>query len=99
MYLLSQLCFIYYNFSNCGLLCMGSPDGDLVSSTKKAMTACNFPFESLTPDQIRERFPTIDLTPGLEGVYDKEAGILKADKCLQALQVCARRQGGEVKNL
>ena len=51
------------------------------------MTACGFPFESLTPDQIRQRFPTITVESGIEGVYDKEAGILKADKCLQALQV------------
>ena len=46
----------------------------------------NKPYQLLTSDEIGKKFPGIN-TRGLSGVFEESAGVLKADKCLKALQV------------
>ena len=74
----------YNFFSNCGILSIFSEKK--VQSLTKSLDDINREYERLSGREIKERFPGVaDLD--LLGVYEKTGGILKADKCVEALQV------------
>ncbi len=79
-----------------GGLVMGSPDGVLIAGALKSARQNNMPFDVLTPEAIRERFP---LRPAEEmiGVLEPRAGMLYAERCIEAFLELSTKQGADLR--
>jgi glycine/D-amino acid oxidase-like deaminating enzyme len=78
----------YHPFDReCGLLNVGLENGKFLSSVMSAMSHHGLKFESLTPSQLKQRYPTLAYADNYGGVLDPKGGILRADRALAAFQV------------
>ena len=62
-------------------------------ATRDTLLAAGVMFEQLDRDAIAERFPQFQLPEDTIGIYQPEAGILNADRCVATLAAEARRRG------
>lgn len=62
-------------------------------NTQRAMTEAGVPHDVLDREAIRQRFLQFDLPDNAHGLWQSEAGVLHADRCLAALARRAREQG------
>ena len=72
------------------MLTIGLENSEVIIECRKAMDAIQSPYEELTARDIHRRYRTIRVNDNHVGLLDPLAGSLKADKCLQALQVRRR---------
>ena len=56
-------------------------------STRQALVNHGLPFEDLTPEQLKTRYPLMSYKGHFDCLLDVEAGFLIANKCHQILQV------------
>ena len=56
-------------------------------STRQALVNHGLPFEDLTPEQLKTRYPLMSYKGHYDCLLDVEAGFLIANKCHQILQV------------
>ncbi|MFD1935667.1 MULTISPECIES: N-methyl-L-tryptophan oxidase [Nonomuraea] len=80
-----------------GGLDFGSADTPSLRATARTMEACDVEFERLSPDELAGRFPQLRPDPGMEGLYQQDAGVLDADTCVRALATDARAHGAEIR--
>lgn len=78
-----------------GGLMIGRPDGDLVTKTVKSAKVHGVPHDLLTASEVRGRFEAFALGDEYSAVYEKEAGVLFAEKCVRALVGLGSESGGE----
>jgi len=77
---------------------VGSLDlGPLSAQTARALAACGVPFETLTPSEVRDRWP-IRLDPDETAVFQPRGGTTYADLAYRALVDAARENGVEVRD-
>jgi sarcosine oxidase/L-pipecolate oxidase len=81
-------------FKKTGLLLVGAVDGHEIGAVEASMGEHKLPFTRLNHQEIRQRFPTLKFDEHWEGLYDPEAGLLKADRCLRAFQDQLVKRGG-----
>ncbi|GAA3593991.1 N-methyl-L-tryptophan oxidase [Kineosporia mesophila] len=67
---------------------------DFVSS----LTAVGIPFELLSPDEVKERWPQFSLAEGVETVYTADSGIVHASRSVAAFQMHARMKGAVIRD-
>src|SRR5580692_5106185 len=79
-----------------GGLYMGVPDGPTVGGTVRSAREHNLPLESLTHEQVAQRFPQFHLPPGDVGVIEHEAGFLVPELVVAAHAEQALRCGAEI---
>lgn len=66
-------------------------------ATAEAMREANVPHDVLDQGGIAERFPQFNLPDGARGLFQPQAGVLHADRCMDALARGARRLGAIIR--
>ncbi|MDX1935400.1 MAG: N-methyl-L-tryptophan oxidase [Capsulimonadales bacterium] len=84
-------------FVRCGGLVLGRPDDPLVADSRDALAAVRLPYEELSPAAIADRFPAIHLRDGEIGLYQKDSGFLRSERCVLANVRLARRHGATIR--
>lgn len=76
------------------------PPGAYISidSYMTSMAAHSVPFELLSADEIRTRWPQIDVPDGTRGLYQERTGIVPAARGVRAMQDQARRHGADLRD-
>ena len=76
-----------------GGLMMGPPDGELVPGSLSSAREHRLAHEWLDQRALSTRFPAFRAFPGMEGVYEPDAGILFPEACVRAHLGMASRAG------
>jgi sarcosine oxidase len=79
-----------------GGLDFGRPERASWSYTRSALAEARVPVEELDGAEIRRRFPQFNLPENIVALYQPDAGVLHADRCIAALADTARRAGAEI---
>jgi len=66
-------------------------------ATRATLVATGVVFEDLDRAGMAERYPQFHLTDGAVGVYQPDAGILNADRCVATLAAEARRHSATIR--
>jgi sarcosine oxidase len=80
-------------FIRCGGVMSGPPDGVLIGGSLASAQAHAVPHELLEPAALRERFPALSADPHHVALFEPNAGLLLAERCVAALLDGARAQG------
>ena len=77
-----------------GGLMIGPPDGSVVSGTLRSAREHGLPYEILTREQVRQRFPAFEISADSVAVLDPRAGYLDPEACQGSpfQQLCSRFQ-------
>jgi sarcosine oxidase len=67
-----------------GGLMIGPPDGELVPGALHSAREHGLPHEWLNADALSSRFGRFTVDPGMEAVYEPDAGVLHPERCVQA---------------
>jgi monomeric sarcosine oxidase len=78
-----------------GILEMDAPGGHHAHTARTAGDLQSIPYEWLTADEIRHRWPAFDPPDGWEGGYSDRAGFLEVEPALKGMAVLARRLGAQ----
>eukprot|EP00126_Sphaerothecum_destruens_P007073 Sdes_comp19671_c0_seq1m11530 len=76
-----------------GGLDMGHRDCKVLESIMTSANKNGIPFELLTAQEIHSRFPGVRVPSDFIGIYQKDAGVLNATKCVAVIQGLARKHG------
>jgi sarcosine oxidase len=79
-----------------GALYMGSPDAPNVAGAELSARTHHIPYEMLTAEEIRSRYPVIHPRPGSVGLVESQAGILVPEQCVATHADLARRHGADL---
>jgi len=79
-----------------GLLLSGPEEGEAVPGAKLAARLHGLALEELSPADVANRFPWLQLPPGLSAVFEPEAGLLEVENCVEAQVREGERLGGRV---
>jgi sarcosine oxidase len=79
-----------------GGLDLAMPGTPSFERTRASLAEVGVAFEELDRNAIRERFPPFQLPEGILGIYQADAGILSASRCVATLAAEARRHGAVV---
>ncbi|KFE64836.1 N-methyl-L-tryptophan oxidase [Hyalangium minutum] len=79
-------------FTRCGGLFFGPTAHPELAAIRRALKENGVPFEDLDPAACARRFPRLRLLEGESGVFEREAGFLRASACVRAnLRLAAER--------
>jgi monomeric sarcosine oxidase len=81
-----------------GGLDFGHPTEATWQNLKNSMDAADLPYEHLSTDDIRQRFPQFKPDDGMEGLYQESAGLLKTSRCVLAHIRLAQAYGAVVQD-
>ncbi|XP_068126234.1 peroxisomal sarcosine oxidase [Hyperolius riggenbachi] len=81
-----------------GLLFFAPSDNEEYESVCKNMEHHKFPWENLTQEQLKAKYPGFVLNPGEAVCLDYDGGVLSADKALRAVQEQFQRMGGLIQD-
>lgn len=84
-------------FSRCGGLFFGPTEHPELVAIRGALRGNGVPFEELEPAACARRFPGLRLLPGESGVFEREAGFLRASACVRANLRLAEAEGAQVR--
>lgn len=73
------------------------PDTPSFEATRASLAAVGVAFEELDRGGIAERFPQFQLPDRTVGLYQRDAGILNASRCVATFAAEARRHGATVR--
>ncbi len=76
---------------------IGAAAGPFVAKSKESADIHGVPYEILSPDEIRRRFPAFRPDDGTVGFFEPGAGILGPEACVQACLDYARAGGVDLK--
>lgn len=82
-------------FTECGVLNIGPPDGEVVPGVLQAAEQHHLPVEGLDAAELRRRYPAFRLGDEYAGVLEPRAGFLHVEDCVSAHAEEARRLGAE----
>jgi sarcosine oxidase len=80
-----------------GGLDFAAPGMPSFEATHATLRAAGIVFEDLDREQLARRFPQFQLPANTVGIYQRDAGILDASRCVAALASEARRHGAELR--
>ncbi len=83
-------------FRRTGGLCYGPPEGELVSGARRSAELHRLTHETLTPAQIRARFPAFTIRDDWVGVLEPRAGMLAPEAAIAAALGSAERMGARI---
>lgn len=74
-------------------------DGEVtVGDYSKALTANGVPYEVLTPQQVKQRWPQFSIPEGIDTVFCADTGIAHGSRSVMAMQYLARSRGALLKS-
>jgi sarcosine oxidase len=80
-----------------GGLDFAPPGAPTFEATRASLAAAGVPFEDLDRAGIAARFPQFQLPDDTIGIYQRDAGILNADRSVATLAAQARRYGAAIR--
>jgi len=80
-----------------GGVMIGVPGSELVEGSRRSAELHGLPFEKLSAEEIRARFPALQPEPRMVGVWEPHAGLLRAEACVEAQLEQARRHGADLR--
>jgi len=54
----------------------------------RSLKSVGVEYETLSAQSLRTKYPSLSFDDSFSALFDPTAGILRADKCLTAIQVC-----------
>jgi sarcosine oxidase len=84
-------------YSPTGAIFIGDEHGELVRGSLRSAQEHQLPHELLSGAQINSRFPAFEIPTDAIALFEPNAGILHADKCLETLQDKALSLGAELR--
>nr|KAF6458156.1 pipecolic acid and sarcosine oxidase [Rousettus aegyptiacus] len=81
-----------------GLLLLGMKENPELKTMQATLSRQGIEHQCLSSEELKQRFPNIQLTRGEVGLLDKFGGVLYADHALRALQDAIRQLGGIVRD-
>ena len=75
---------------------IGKADNPELASIERALSAAGRPVEQLEAGQVRKRFPAFHLSDDQVALWQEDAGILPATRCLNAMQRLAVARGASL---
>ncbi|MEQ7790391.1 N-methyl-L-tryptophan oxidase [Staphylococcus nepalensis] len=84
-------------FSNTGVITFGQSDSLFVQTAIDGGRKYNLNVETLSADEINERWPGITIAPDQMGCYEPEAGVLFSQNCIRTFKRLALNHGAELK--
>jgi sarcosine oxidase len=63
----------------------------------RSATAHGLDFERLDAADVHRRFPALHVPDGYQAYFEQEAGVVRADRAVRALQTRARQRGAELR--
>src|SRR5207253_6428592 len=79
-----------------GALYMGTPDAPGVAGAELSARTHHIPYEMLTAEEIRSRYPVVHPRPGYVGLFEFQAGFLVPEQCVATHTDLARRRGADL---
>ena len=74
-----------------------SDNGDVtLKDYSKALDVNEVPYEVLTPQQVKKRWPQFDIPEGIDTVYCADTGIVHGSRSVTAMQYLARARGASL---
>jgi sarcosine oxidase len=80
----------------CGGLTFGPENDATLQATRDALVDCGICHEVLSPEEVADRFPALDIGRGSLGIYQADSGFLRADLCVRSQVDAARKLGAVV---
>ncbi|MBM4420624.1 MAG: N-methyl-L-tryptophan oxidase [Chloroflexi bacterium] len=80
-----------------GGLYIGPPDREIVAGSARSARTNAIEHEILDTAEVERRFPAFRLDPGAAGFFEKRAGMLFVERCMEAALVLAERAGAELR--
>ncbi|MEP0846951.1 MAG: N-methyl-L-tryptophan oxidase [Phycisphaerae bacterium] len=84
-------------FDRCGLILSGRPDGVVVPGVRRAAAEYGLDIQTLSPSAAAANFEGFAFPPLHEVLYEADAGLLHAERCVEAFVRLARDGGAEVR--
>lgn len=84
-------------FVRCGGLTFGCHDNPTMADTEEALRVNGVPFERLSADEVRERFPPLRLDDGQYAIWQSDSGFLRASRCVRAQMQLALIAGAHLR--
>jgi monomeric sarcosine oxidase len=85
-------------YTQTGGLDIGLPDEPMIRGMAKTLRATDVPYEILTAIEAQQHFPQFFLPEEMQVLYQADAGILEASKCVRAHVRLALQHGATVKD-
>ena len=85
-------------FLETGGLMIGRPDSAVVAGAKRSAKEHSLPHEVFSAAELRARFPALQPTDEMIGVWEPRAGILFPEICIEAHLTMARTQGADLRS-
>lgn len=83
--------------TQCGLLEVGPPDGEVVGGVRRAAAMHDLAVHQLSAAEVADRWPALRVPDGLAAVFEQEAGYLQVERCIEAMLRNARELRAEVR--
>ena len=84
-------------FWNCGTLFFARPGNARMERNLAVMAAAGMDYETLDEQDARRRFPAFAMTPGSQGVFSRDGGMIDADVAATAFLDGARSAGARIR--
>ncbi|XP_077708097.1 peroxisomal sarcosine oxidase isoform X1 [Canis aureus] len=79
-----------------GLLMLGMKENSELKTIQATLSRHRVEHQYFSAEELKQRFPNVQLARGEVGLLEKSGGVLYADRALKALQDAIRRLGGQV---
>lgn len=83
-------------FEPVGLLQVGRADGDVVAGVRASAALHGLPLDVLTPAEAARAFPGFRFADDHLAVFERQAGFLWVEACVEAALEAAKRRGAEL---
>ena len=83
--------------SRTGLLLMGTPDSQLITSTRASLCRHSIQCQELDHLELERRWPLFKPDPSMCGIWEPSGGILHVEACIEALLSRTVELGGELR--
>src|SRR5579871_2473509 len=80
-----------------GGLMIGPPSGELVAGARSSAEQHALEYEMLSSDEVRRRYPALQLNPDEVGLWEPRAGYLRPERCIATFVQLARESGAETR--
>lgn len=78
-----------------GLLMFGNPEDEFLSTVRKNYERMGLPHDVMEKAECEKRFPHLKIKQEQIGLFQKDAGVVYASKCIEAFQQAAQSLGAE----
>ncbi|MFN8710542.1 MAG: N-methyl-L-tryptophan oxidase [Planctomyces sp.] len=83
-------------FIRTGLFAAGTMTGEMIPGVLESAQTHGLPVENLSSDDLRRRFPMFSVPEGYTALFEKDAGYLRVERCIDAHLHDSLSMGGQL---